>query len=104
MRVWEFHHNYTFTRGIVSADDPRVEFVDGEGVWSLAGGKLRIEGFGPVGDAVREARERVLGRFVRPYIARPSGPGVVHTVRIDDADTWTLTTDQGDVTTWKRRP
>jgi hypothetical protein len=72
-RIWEFRRDRSFRVWVVSADDPGVSILDTEGLWSAEGGKLNIESFGAMGNALREVRERIRIRFGNPYVARSSG-------------------------------
>jgi hypothetical protein len=101
-RVWEFRRDRSFRVWVVSADDSSVSILDKEGLWSADGGTLRIEGFGAVGDALRELRERIRIRLGYSYVGRSSG-GLAHSVRFLDDDAWELTTAQGRSITWKRQ-
>src|SRR5262249_35033675 len=93
-RVWEIRRGRSFRVWVVSADDPGVSILDKEGLWSAEDRRLRIEGFGSMGDSLREAREHIRIRLGGSYVGRSSG-GLAHSIRFIDRDTWELTTAQG---------
>lgn len=103
VRVWELRPDRSFRVGIASADDPTISVPLKEGLWSAEPGKIRLEGFGRVGDAWREIRERIRLTLSGSYLGRTSGT-VSHPIRFLDGDAWELIRPEGQSIVWRRRP